>query len=87
MVILISVQIHILQNVIVCLCLYVKLSQECCMYMFKLHAVLRESLCGITQLIIGYVTIGSVVRERKHSLEYHGPTYLRLGMLPTSVRV
>jgi hypothetical protein len=32
-------EIVYLQNVIVCLCLYVKLPQECCMYMFKLHAV------------------------------------------------
>jgi hypothetical protein len=33
------------------------------MYMFKLHAVLREYLCGIGQLITGYVTICSAVRE------------------------
>jgi hypothetical protein len=37
MVTVISVKSHILQNVIVCLCLYVKLPQECCMYMFKLQ--------------------------------------------------
>jgi hypothetical protein len=39
------------------------------MYVFKFLAVLRESLCGIAQLIIGYVTICSVARGQKHSLE------------------
>jgi hypothetical protein len=33
------------------------------MYLFKLHAILRENLCGIAQLITGYVTVCSVVRE------------------------
>jgi hypothetical protein len=33
------------------------------MYVFKLHAVLRESLCGIAQSITGYVTVCSAVRE------------------------
>jgi hypothetical protein len=33
------------------------------MYVFNLHAVLRESLCGIAQLITGYVNVCSIVRE------------------------
>jgi hypothetical protein len=47
----------------VCLCLYVKIMQEYSMYVFKLHAVLRESLCGIAQLTIGHVIVCSAVRE------------------------
>jgi hypothetical protein len=65
----ILVRNHTLQNVIVCLRLYVNLPQECCMYMFKLHVVSRENLCGIAQLNIGYVTVCSAVREKKCSLE------------------
>jgi hypothetical protein len=39
------------------------------MYVFKLHAVLREILCGIAKSITGYATICSAIRKQNISLE------------------